>query len=171
MNNTQTQQEYRREYSKEYQKANPEQTKLSKAKWREENRKYTREYAKNYYKNNKKKYTERYEAEKEEMTQKSKDYHNTPNGKRRHTISYWKTKRKIECDDFNKLYDTFQNSTVCNKCEKPYGERGDRSGIYKSLSLVYGTNRVDCISCFRCMNRSKTIAKNNIYKSALNINV
>lgn len=171
MNITQTQQEYRSEYSKEYQKRHPEQTKLSKANWREANRKYTRDYAKDYYQKHKQKYTERYEKEKDAFSQKSKDYHKTENGKKRHTISYWKVKRKIESDDYDKLYDTFHNSTVCSKCDKPYGERGDGTGSYKCLSLVYGTQNVDCISCFRCMNRSKTIAKNNIYKSALNINV
>jgi len=169
MNTTQTQAEYRKQYLKEYQKANPEQTKKAKAKWREANRQQTRDYAKSYYALNKDKYNERYEANKEELTQKARDYHHTEKGKKSHMISYWKGKRKIVHDDFDTLYDDYTKSTMCDKCDMPYGERGDGTGSYKCLALKFGTKEVAGISCFRCMNREKIIAKNKAFKSALNI--
>ena len=169
MNTTQTQKEYRKQYLKEYAKSHPEQTKKAKAKWREANRKQTREYAKDYYMKNKERYSERYEADKEELTRKAREYHKTENGKKRHTISYWKNKRKIVSDDFDALYDKYVKSTGCDKCDMPYGERGDGTGSYKCLSLKPGTKEVDSICCFQCMNREKIIAKNKAFKSALNI--
>tara|TARA_R110002096_G_scaffold71648_1_gene170980 strand:- start:1102 stop:1626 length:525 start_codon:yes stop_codon:yes gene_type:complete len=171
MNIQQSQEEYRKEYVKAYQLANPEQVKESKAKWRDKNRQHTRDYAKSYYASHKEKYAVRYEAEKDTLAQKAKEYHNSDKGRKRHTISYWKGKRKIQHDDFSTLYDDYKNSSVCNKCDMPYGEKGDGTGTYKCIALKYGTKEVDGICCFRCMNREKSIAKNNAIKSTLNINV
>ena len=160
--------EYRKKYIKQYALDHPEETKKSKAKWREANREHSKNYAKEYYAANKAKYTARYEEKKEVLSKKSKEYHKTDKGKRLHTISYWK-RRKILHDDYNQLYTDWIASTVCNKCDMPYGERGDGSGAYKCIAKQFATDNFESICCYRCMSREKVLAKSQLFKSALNI--
>jgi hypothetical protein len=169
MNTEQSQEDYRKQYLKEYQKNHTEQTKAAKAKWRNKNREHTRDYAKEYYAKNKTKYAEMYEETKEDKVQKAKDYHKTPHGKKLHMISYWK-RRKIVHDDFEKLHQDFTDARTCSSCGCEYGERGDGSGMYKCIATIFNSNDFGCICCYRCMNRAKVIAKNELFKSALNTN-
>jgi len=169
MNTEQSHEDYRKQYIKEYQKRNSEQTKIAKAKWRDKNRQHTRNYAKDYYAKNKKKYADKYEETREVKVQKAKEYHLTPRGKKLHTISYWK-RRKIIHDDYDQLYKDYVESTNCNMCGSEYGERGDGSGMTKCIALMFNSNEFSSICCYRCMNRAKVIAKNELFKSALNIN-
>jgi hypothetical protein len=160
--------EYRKEYIKRYAKEHPEETKKSKAKWREANRQHSRNYAKEYYEKNKATYKIKYTENKEDLSKKAKEYHKTENGKQRHTISYWK-RRKIIHDDYNQLYKDWTTSTVCNKCDMPYRERGDGSGSYKCIAKHFNTDKFESICCFKCMNREKVLSKNKLYLSALDI--
>lgn len=161
-------QEYRKAYLKEYARAHKEQTNASKAKWREKNRQHTRDYAKQYYSKNREQYAAKYEENKEEKTIKSREYHKSANGRKKHQISYWKRRGLIH-SDYEKLYDEYLNKEICDKCDEPFGERGDGTGSYRCIAQKYGTQEVDCVCCYRCMNRDKVIAKMNARKSTNNV--
>ena len=160
--------EYRKHYIKEYQKANAEKAKLAKARWRDKNRQHTRDYAKKYYAENREKYISRYEENREEKAKISKEYHKTEKGRRLHQISYWK-RRGIQHENYDLLYAEYVASTICNKCNEPFGERGDGSGRYKCIAKSLEENSNDVVCCYRCMNREKFMTKMNARKSALNI--
>ena len=160
--------QWRAEYVKQYALDHPEETKQAKAKWRSMNRQHSRDYAKQYYATHKENYKKNYEAKKEDLSIKAKEYHKTEKGKRLHTISYWK-RRKLVHDDFEQLYKEWITATVCNKCDMPFTERGNGQGSYKCIAKQFGTDEVESICCFRCMNREKIIAKSQLFKSALNI--
>ena len=161
-------QEWRAEYVKQYAKDHPEETKQAKAKWRSMNRQHSRDYAKRYYAANKATYKQKYEEKKEDLSIKAKEYHNSDKGKRLHTFAYWR-RRKLVHPDFEQLYKEWTTATVCHKCDNLYGERGDGQGSYKCIAKQFGTDEVESICCFRCMNREKIIAKSQLFKSALNI--
>lgn len=161
-------QDYRKEYLRAYALAHKEQTNASKQRWREKNRQHTRDYAKAYYSKNKEHYHAKYQENKEEKASKSREYHKSAHGRKKHQISYWKRRGLIH-DDYEKLYDEYMNKKTCHKCGEEFGERGDGTGSYKCIAQKYGSNEVESVCCYRCMNRDKVIAKMNARKSALNI--
>jgi len=161
-------QEYRKQYLREYARAHREQTNASKQRWREKNRQHTRDYARDYYSKNKEQYAAKYEENKEEKAEKSRAYHASAQGKKKHQISYWKRRGLIH-DDFDSLYDEYINKRECDKCGEEFGQRGDGTGTYICIAQKFGTKEVESVCCYKCMNRDKVVAKMNARKSALNI--
>tara|TARA_R110001592_G_C12859255_1_gene722659 strand:+ start:89 stop:601 length:513 start_codon:yes stop_codon:yes gene_type:complete len=90
--------------------------------WREKNKEKIREYDKKRY-NKEYRKEERhiwYENNKEEIIKKNtiynKTYRQTEQGKKVNRISRWK-QVGIKCDDFDKLYDLYKNTNICNICK------------------------------------------------------
>jgi hypothetical protein len=162
-----TPEEWRKVYLREYQKANADKVKKAKAKWRNKNREHTREYAKKYYAENRDKYKQKYQENKESKSKSAKEYHLTENGKKRHTISYWR-RRGIKHDDYEELYTSYIEKTTCEKCGIDFVDRGDGTGRYKCIANNSEGN-YDCICCYRCLNRLRVVAKKQARNSALNI--
>ena len=114
-----------KEYHKEYYQKNKEEKK----EYYENNKEKITEYKKEWYKKNKEKIKDRvkewYENNKEKIKEYKKEYNQSENGKKRHTISGWKT-RGLVCDDYNELYDKYIIAEKCEECGIKF-EEGDKN--------------------------------------------
>jgi len=78
-------------------------------------------------------------------TNTTKKYRATPNGKKSHRKSEWKTKHKIIFYDFDAFYERFENTTTCELCDTNFTSKNKKSLDHDHLS---GYARFVC--CNRC---------------------
>tara|TARA_R110000803_G_C11733901_1_gene290034 strand:+ start:48 stop:440 length:393 start_codon:yes stop_codon:yes gene_type:complete len=107
-----------------------------------------------YYKNHKKcKENKRekkkiyYYKNKKEENRKSKEYFKTPIGKKKRKIGNWKTQGMI-CEDWDKMYDDFNNITLCNYCNEPF-----KNLFHKTLDhnhLILDNPNIRAVLCRTC---------------------
>ena len=122
-------------------------------KYRERNKGEIAAYMKEYYQKNKEKETARNkeyrERNKEKIAAQTKEYHQTPEGKRLHTIGQWKSRGLIH-NDYDRLYEAYLESTNCEECGIEYGEKGDGTGTFKCMDHDHQNGyfrRFLCCSC------------------------
>ena len=69
--------------------------------------------------------------------------------KKIHTISDWKFKGLI-CDDYEKIYDLYLQSTNCDECDCKYSIRGDGVGKFKCMDHCHTTGVFRNFLCNVC---------------------
>ena len=80
------------------------------------------------------------------MKGKNALYQKTPAGRKSHRICTWKTQLKIECDDWDALYEKYMS---CNNCEC-CGNEFNKEQKDKHMDHCHKTNKPRNILCRRC---------------------
>jgi hypothetical protein len=83
--------------------------------------------------------------QKAEINRKNMIYQKTPKGKKVHTISGWK-RRGMICDDYDKVYERYFNSTNCECCGKEY----NLNQMDKHMDHCHNTGKFRNILCRNC---------------------
>ena len=117
------------------------------------------------YINNKEKMKERmrsYDLEnKEKKNEYYREYSKTENGKKTIRINSWKY-NGIICEDFNKLYDTYNNTNNCDFCNKDITKK-------RYIEHNHSSGEIRGIVCNGC-NQQIRYKDNNYQKCMLDIN-
>jgi len=125
-----------------YYQKNRESTLAKQKIWRENNKELKAKRDKLYYESNKEKWSG-YDAV------KSKNYNQSPEGKRRSIICDWK-RRGVICSDYHLLYSNYLAETHCDFCRVKFGKYGDKTGTYKCLDHSHETGLFRNFLCHKC---------------------
>ena len=110
-----------------------------------------KQYNKEWYKKNKEKKKEYMEKNKEKIKEYNKQYRQTPQYKKQHTISNWKyiglkeTKEKIE-----ELYEIYTTIKFCEACDIELTRTGKSSVNDICLDHCHTTGRFRLMLCKKC---------------------
>ena len=81
-----------------------------------------------------------------------REKYKTPQGKKEVIIKRWKTRGLIE-EDYDKIYEDYQNATNCQECDVVFGSFGDKSGTYKVMDHCHTTGKFRNYLCVGCNTR------------------
>ena len=114
----------------------------------EQNKKYKDEHKEQSSETNKK----YYEANKEKIA----EYRQSPNGKKVHTLSSWKSRGLQESkEDLDRIYELYLHQELCNACDCILTRDGDRSSTDASMDHDHDTHRFRHIICNSCNNHDR----------------
>ena len=119
--------------------------------YREKNREKINAQKKAYYQEN----VEKIKAYNQENAEKIKAYwkayyqENAEKHKKFHTIANWKRYGLI-CDDYDKLYELYLQSTHCEECGCKYSDFGDGVGKWRCMDHCHTTGLFRNFLCHTC---------------------
>ena len=132
--------EEKKAYNKAYREKNAEKAKAYMKVYRIKNAEKAEAYHKAYRQEN---------VEKLKADNKAYRENNPERHKKIHTIANWKTKGLI-CDDYDKLYDLYLQSTNCEECGCKYSIKGDGVGRFKCMDHDHLTGLFRNFLCNTC---------------------
>ena len=149
--------EKEKEYNKQYYQKNKEKEKEYQKKYYQENKEKNKDKMKIYRQENKDKIKEQQKIYRQENKDKIKEkmkiyrqeYNQTDKGIKSKRISNWKTSGVV-CDDYDKLYEMFINTTNCENCDILLTTDKVRTNTTKCLDHNHQTGLFRYILCNRC---------------------
>ena len=118
----------------------PEERKVYLKAYREKNREKTKDYNKAYYQEN---------VEKIKAYDKLYRQENIERYKKTDAIYNWKRSGLI-CDDYDKLYELYLQSTHCEECGCKYSIYGDGVGRFRCMDHCHTTGLFRNFLCHTC---------------------
>jgi hypothetical protein len=145
--------EKNKEYIKEWREKNKEKIQEYKKEYRQNNKEKIQEYTKEYAENNKEKIIEQNREYYKNNKEKFKEYRQTPEAKKRVTISGWVSNRGLNesKEDLDRIYHLRETQELCNACDCILTRNGDRSSTEACMDHDHETGRFRHIIC-RCCN-------------------
>ena len=138
-----------KEYKKKYYQENKEKRKEQQKEYKQENKDKIKEYYKKYYQENKEKRKKYLQENKDKIKEYHKEYNQTENRIKSKRIAKWK-QRGVVCDDYDKLYEIFINTTNCEKCDILLTYDKVITNTTKCLDHNHQTGLFRYILCHRC---------------------
>ena len=111
---------------------------------------YMKEYREKNRDKLRKKGKEYQESHKDEIKEYYEEYLQTPQGKKKRTISDWKTKKGLVCEDYDSLYCHYLNAENCDNCNVTFGVKGDGSWSWKCMDHDHSSGLFRNFLCNRC---------------------
>ena len=108
-----------------------------------------KEYQKEYRLENKEKVLEKRKIYYQENKEKILEYRQTDKGVKQNRISNWKTSGVV-CDDYDKLYEIYINTTNCEKCDILLTTDKLTTNTTKCLDHNHQTGLFRYVLCNRC---------------------
>ena len=125
---------YMKAYSKEYWKANRE--KLSKQ-------------SKEYHDNNKVEIMKKHKEYRDSHKKESKEYSQTPEGKKSKRIRQWEM-RGLICEDTDTLYEKYLNTTNCDNCDVELTVDRHNTSTTRMMDHDHETGLFRNVLCLSC---------------------